>query len=232
MLGSFAPRQPFAAQSPSIMPVFPQQLSPLQRSKPNPTSRRVQERQGHAAAAAAAAAVMLACSVAAAHAAQQVAAYYSLGTWGTAALSGARLYLAATSLPDLGVAIFAGGSSTCCHVYFRVFACCFFWLGNGMVEWAGVGLLFACASLMPCAAGSVYSNAVDIFNVTSWSTAALSVARHLFAATSLPDLGVAIFAGGSSTCCHVYFRVFACCFFLVGEWDAMVEWAKVGLLFA
>jgi hypothetical protein len=99
---------------------------------------------------------------------------------------------------------------------------CLFWLGNRMVEWAGVGLLFACASLMPCAAGSVYSNAVDIFNVTSgaWSTAALKVARHLFAATSLPNLGVAIFAGGSSTCCHADFScVCVLCFFLVVEWD-------------
>jgi hypothetical protein len=84
-----------------------------------------------------------------------------------------------------------------------------------MVEWAGDGLLFACANLMPCAAGSVYSNAVDIFNVTSgaWSTAALSVARHLFAATSLPDLGVAIFAGGSSTCSHADFSCLCVLFF-------------------
>jgi hypothetical protein len=53
--------------------------------------------------------VMFACSVAAAHAAQQVAASYSLGTWSTAALSKSRSYLAATSLPNLGVSIFAGG---------------------------------------------------------------------------------------------------------------------------
>ncbi len=67
-----------------------------------------------------------------------------------------------------------------------------------MLEWAGVGLLIACASLMPRAAGSVNSNVVDIFNVTSgaWSTAALSVARGYLAATSLPSQGLAIFAGG------------------------------------
>jgi hypothetical protein len=71
-----------------------------------------------------------------------------------------------------------------------------------MLEWAGFGLLIAGASLMRCAVGSGYSNAVDIFNVTSgaWSTAALSVARYALAATSLPNLGVAIFAGGGSTC--------------------------------
>jgi hypothetical protein len=71
-------------------------------------------------------------------------------------------------------------------------------LGNGMVERAEVGLVIACASLMPSAAG--YSDAVDIFNVTSgaWSTAALSVGRESLAATSLPNHGVAIFAGGQS----------------------------------
>jgi hypothetical protein len=77
-----------------------------------------------------------------------------------------------------------------------------------MLEWAEVGLLIACASLMPCAVlSSGFSNAVDIFNVTSgaWSTAALSVARESPAATSLPNLGVAIFAGGMGTCCYVDF---------------------------
>ena len=61
-----------------------------------------------------------------------------------------------------------------------------------------VGLLIACASLMPCAGDYGSSNAVDIFNVTSgaWSTAALSVARSSLAATSLPSQGLAIFAGG------------------------------------
>ena len=89
-----------------------------------------------------------------------------------------------------------------------------------MVEWAEVDLLIACASLMPCAAGSVInSNVVDIFNVTSgaWSTATLSVAREGLAATSLPNLGVAIFAGGVGTCSHVHFRTFACCGVRVGE---------------
>ncbi len=80
-------------------------------------------------------------------------------------------------------------------------------LGDGMLEWAEVGLLISCASLMPCAAGGSYSKAVDIFNATSgaWSTANLSVARHNLAATSLPNVGVAIFAGGMGTCCYVDF---------------------------
>ncbi len=63
-----------------------------------------------------------------------------------------------------------------------------------------------CACLMPCAAGSGDSNVVDIFNVTSgtWSTAVLSQARQFLAATSLPDAGVAIFAGGSCTSCDLF----------------------------
>ena len=45
------------------------------------------------------------------------------------------------------------------------------------------------------------SDAVDIFNVKSetWTTAVLSVARQLLAATSLPNEGLAIFAGGQGT---------------------------------
>jgi hypothetical protein len=40
---------------------------------------------------------------------------------------------------------------------------------------------------------------VDIFNARSgvWTTAALSVARNNLAATSLPNDGLAIFAGGT-----------------------------------
>ena len=67
-----------------------------------------------------------------------------------------------------------------------------------------------CACLMPCAAGiNVYSSVVDIFNVRAgtWSTAALSQGRHALAATSLPDAGVAIFAGGQGTSCDGLFGV-------------------------
>ena len=50
---------------------------------------------------------------------------------------------------------------------------------------------------MRCAGGG-FVNTVDIFNATSgvWTTAALSVARSDLAATSLPNEGLAIFAGG------------------------------------
>ena len=48
------------------------------------------------------------------------------------------------------------------------------------------------------ASGDNVFNTVDIFNATSgvWTTAALSVARVSLAATSLPNDGLAIFAGG------------------------------------
>ncbi len=52
---------------------------------------------------------------------------------------------------------------------------------------------------MPCAGATTGAgNTVDIFNARSgiWTTAALSVARHALAATSLPNEGLAIFAGG------------------------------------
>ncbi len=67
-------------------------------------------------------------------------------------------------------------------------------------------VLMICGSLMPFAVnGLVPSNVADIFNVTAWrwSTAVLSQARWNLAATSLPNAGVAIFAGGYSTCCCV-----------------------------
>ena len=53
--------------------------------------------------------------------------------------------------------------------------------------------------LIRCADASAnLVNTVDIFNATSgvWTTAALSVARYNLAATSLPNDGLAIFAGG------------------------------------
>jgi hypothetical protein len=84
--------------------------------------------------------------------------------------------------------------------------------GDGCVSEGGVAVFATCACLMPCAAnGGSYSNVVDIFNVRSgtWSTAALSQARGYLAATSLPDAGVAIFAGGKGTSCDVF--CLACC---------------------
>jgi hypothetical protein len=52
--------------------------------------------------------------------------------------------------------------------------------------------------LMRCAGNDGFSAVVDIFNVTAgtWRTAKLSQARMYLAATSLPNVGVAMFAGG------------------------------------
>ena len=59
---------------------------------------------------------------------------------------------------------------------------------------------------MRCACAD--SAAVDIFDGTSgsWTTAALSVARSYLAATSLPNQGLAIFAGGQAS--GTYFILF------------------------
>jgi hypothetical protein len=75
------------------------------------------------------------------------------------------------------------------------------------VSEGGVAVFATCACLMPCAVAGSLSNVVDIFNVTAgtWSTAALSQARHYLAATSLPDAGVVITSlGGACTCCDVF----------------------------
>ncbi len=60
--------------------------------------------------------------------------------------------------------------------------------------------LSSCFGLLMCCAVSSGSGSavVDIFDAISWKwkTAALSVARWNLAATSLPNQGLAIFAGG------------------------------------
>ncbi len=77
------------------------------------------------------------------------------------------------------------------------------------MSWGDVVVFATCACLMSCAAGVGASSVVDIFNVRAgtWSTAALSQARSFLAATSLPDAGVAIFAGGDCTSCDCLFGV-------------------------
>jgi hypothetical protein len=79
-----------------------------------------------------------------------------------------RSGLAGTSLPEQGLAIFAGGG---------------FCL-DSFVE--------------HCAGQSIASNVVDIFSAMTgqWATAQLSVPRFFLAAASLPNLGWAVFAGG------------------------------------
>jgi hypothetical protein len=55
------------------------------------------------------------------------------------------------------------------------------------------------------------SNVIDIFNVRSgaWTTAALSVARYKLTATSLPNDGVAMFAGGWGASRFLHFLIAA-----------------------
>ena len=71
-------------------------------------------------------------------------------------------------------------------------------VGNGRmccVEGARFELLLLIAD-----SGGGGSNVLDIFDGSSgrWSTAVLSVARGYLAATSLPNQGLAIFAGGGT----------------------------------
>jgi hypothetical protein len=58
---------------------------------------------------------------------------------------------------------------------------------------------------MLCAESGVnkFTNVVDIFNATAgtWSVANLSEARVHLAATSLPNVGIAIFSGGICMFC-------------------------------
>ncbi len=129
------------------------------------------------------------------------------GIWSTAQLSAAKYGLAATSLPNVGLAIFAGGGSTVdifnaisgrwSTAVLSTGSLLRSWLAATSLPNLGVAI-FAGGQT----AGSWY-DVVDIFNVTSgdWSTAVLSVARAYPAAASLPDLGIAIFAGGWSALC-------------------------------
>ncbi len=78
-------------------------------------------------------------------------------------------------------------------------------------EECAVLIMLSC--LMLCAGNGVdvFTNVVDIFNATTgtWSVANLSQARVHLAATSLPNVGVAMFAGGIGTLCDdsLFFRL-------------------------
>ncbi len=90
------------------------------------------------------------------------------------------------------------------------FVCCGMgWVLRGCVSGGDAVVFATCACLMPCSANSGTSSVVDIFNVRAgtWSTAALSQARTGLSSTSLPDAGVAIFAGGFCTFCDCLFCV-------------------------
>ena len=89
-------------------------------------------------------------------------------------------------------------------------------LGNGLqrtvTQRQGIWKILSC--LIICAVDDfslimppVFSKVVDIFNVTSgtWSTANLSEARFDLTSTSLPNAGIAFFAGGRGTLCDDIF---------------------------
>jgi hypothetical protein len=65
-------------------------------------------------------------------------------------------------------------------------------------EWEGMGSCFRHGLRLMFTTVGTPSSAVDIYNAKSgsWSTAALSSARSLLSSATLPDLGVAFFAGG------------------------------------
>jgi hypothetical protein len=100
------------------------------------------------------------------------------GSWTTAQLSSARYDLAAASLPEQSLALFAGGYD-----------------GNG-ARGLPVSRLFSFSPNY-----SDYSAVVDIFNAATgqWTTTLLSKARSQLAAASLPAQGLALFAGGTSS---------------------------------
>jgi hypothetical protein len=90
--------------------------------------------------------------------------------------------------------MFAGGLGASCDFHLRDNQRAFIRQGFGLYVDASVRVLIRCPG------GSGYSNVIDIFDVktAAWTTAALSVARAKFAATSLPNEGIAMFAGGTS----------------------------------
>jgi hypothetical protein len=80
------------------------------------------------------------------------------------------------------------------------------------IHWPCIGVCFLSdPNSHSLSAPGQYFDVVDIFNVRSgvWTTAALSAARFSLAATSLPNDGVAIFAGGEL--CDYYLSMRAFC---------------------
>jgi hypothetical protein len=132
------------------------------------------------------------------------------GTWSTAALSVARCWLAATSLPNAGLSIFAGGYASALYEYtsgLMLLIVSSAGMRGGDVCMSRVVLEPLLLNTDTWRAGSTGAfDAVDIFDATkgTWSTAALSVARYFLAATSLPNAGLAMFAGGYASALYEY----------------------------
>lgn len=136
----------------------------------------------------------------------------SSGTWAVFTLStnrfSGRFWIAATSLPNQGLSLFAGGCNYYLGAYSQVD------IYNGVQNtWIAASLSTSrcrlAATSLPAqglalfAGGtansiSAESDVVDVYNSLTqiWSTARLSMKRYDIQATSLPDQGLAIFAGG------------------------------------
>lgn len=136
-----------------------------------------------------------------------------MNTWTTSELSVAREYVSATSLPNLGLAFFAGGDDANQNYFSTVDI-----FNASSNRWTTMQLSVPRTQIGSCSlpeqnlvlfAGGVNLNlfdsplcaTVDIYNATSnqLTIGTLSVARTFLASTSLPNLGLAFFAGGSTS---------------------------------
>jgi hypothetical protein len=180
------------------------------------------------------------------------------GTWSTAQLSVSRSRLAATSVGN--VAIFAGGWTSNCSValfveglliwLMRVCDCVTF-----VVEACGLLFFVYVVGRLPShevTAGDGSSDAVDLYNgaLGTWSTAQLSAARCLFAATYVGNVG--IFAGGYTGNCSLtlvfegllfgvmrvgdcvtfaWLRHAACCFVVYAVQEVAVSWGSLQVMY-
>jgi hypothetical protein len=104
-----------SANAPFLRLRFERLLIALGAHEPKRNPKGSNRRLAHVAAAVA---VLLHCACSLlVHAAAQKVALETFGNWSTANLSEARYRLAATSLPNQGLVIFAGGQGVSCDYY-------------------------------------------------------------------------------------------------------------------
>jgi hypothetical protein len=95
------------------------------------------------------------------------------------------------------------------------------WKGRALHHWRQMLMRFAALNVSS-------SNAVDIFDAISgkWSNATLSEARVYLAAASLPNQGLAIFAGGAGMFFVVTNEIASCCM----SWVVKMPWLVICFL--
>jgi hypothetical protein len=122
------------------------------------------------------------------------------GEWNRRSLSIARQQLAAASLPDLGLAFFAGGRDASSGVNF------FLSKFHASFSTRASRLPFM-LSFVSCTGGLAYDR-IDMFNAltNTWSVSSLSQARIYLAGASLPEQGLVLFAGGSGNINNAHHR--------------------------